>query len=201
MSSKRKEAPIIPSPSVEQLELYLKKWSSDENENYKEQEKALNKLFFELFPTNTDLTEILIKVATLNDFYYTNIFSVYTVAKHIFDLDIDKRLNDGDLTLVDDLKSVKIGNSQRNFYSFATKYCSHHFPEYFPIYDKYVEKILLYFKKRDDFSSFKAEDLKKYDRFLAVLLDFQKFYGLSEYTLKELDKYLWQLGKEFFKKY
>ena len=50
MSSKKKEAPIIPSPSVEQLELYLEKWSSDGNENYKEQEKALNKLFFDLFP-------------------------------------------------------------------------------------------------------------------------------------------------------
>jgi hypothetical protein len=42
-----------------------------------------------------------------------------------------------------------------NFYSFATKYCSHHKPEMYPIYDSYVDKMLGYFKKRTIFISLK----------------------------------------------
>ena len=32
------------------------------------------------------------------------------------------------------------------------------------------------------------------------LLDFQKKYGLEDFNLKQIDKYLWQLGKEKFSK-
>ena len=31
-----------------------------------------------------------------------------------------------------------------------------------------------------------------------ILVDFQKQYGIEEYNLKDLDRYLWQLGKEKF---
>ena len=103
----------IPKPSIEEVESYLKKWHSLENYDY--QEKALNKLFFELCPNNKDISSILIKAATLNDFYSTNIFKIFDVAKHIESLNhienkpsIDERLNNGDVTLVDDIKKVKI---------------------------------------------------------------------------------------------
>lgn len=33
-----------------------------------------------------------------------------------------------------------------------------------------------------------------------ILLDFQKNYGLEDFNLKQIDKYLWQLGKEKFPK-
>lgn len=29
----------------------------------------------------------------------------------------------------------------------------------------------------------------------------QENYGLTAYNLKEIDKYLWQLGKSYYKKY
>lgn len=72
----------VPNPSVEQVEYYLSAW--DDLENYHLQEDALDRLFFELCPENTNISSILLKVATLNDFYSTNIFSVFPVAKHIF---------------------------------------------------------------------------------------------------------------------
>ena len=45
-----------------------------------------------------------------------------------------------DVTLVDDVKKVTINGSEKNFYSFTTKYCSHHRPLEFPIYDLIVKK-------------------------------------------------------------
>ena len=49
----------------------------------------------------------------------------------------------------------------RNHYSFASKYCSHHFPEDYPIFDSYVEKMLRFYAKADQFASFKPAELRK----------------------------------------
>ena len=78
----------IPKPSKIEVEKYLKKW--DSLENYVLQESALDKLFFYTYPHNNDINDILIKASALNDFYSTNIFSIFPVAKHILNLDIDE---------------------------------------------------------------------------------------------------------------
>lgn len=189
---------IIPDPSADQVEYYLSKWTS--LENYHLQEDALNKLFFELCPENKDIVDILIKASTLNDFYSTNIFSVYPVAKHILGLDIDVRLKAGDSSLVENIQSVMINGKKKTFYSFATKYCSHHNPLDFPIYDSYVDVVLRYFQKRDAFSEFVSGDLKSYEKFKRILNEFRKQYRLNDYSLKQIDQYLWQLGKGYFPK-
>ena len=188
----------IEHPSIEQVEFYLKAW--DEQENYVLQEHALDKLFFDTYPYNTDINDILIKAASLNDFYSTNIFSIFTVAKHILSRDIDERLQDGDASLVDDIADITIGGKNKRFYSFASKYCSHHKPTLFPIYDSFVDKVLRYFRKADGFYSFTDEDLKNYPRFIEILNQFQRFYGLENVNKKDLDRYLWQLGKRYFPK-
>ena len=188
----------VPLPTSEQVEYYLRAW--DELENSHLQEDALDKLFFKLCSENTDMSDILLKVAALNDFYSTNIFSVYPVAKHILSLNIDDRLKIGDVVLVSDIQKVTINGVEKNFYSFATKYCSHHRPLDFPIYDSYVEKVLCYFRDRDQFASFLTPWLKDYAKFKGTLIDFRAFYGLDKYNLKEIDKYMWQLGKEYFPK-
>ena len=188
----------IPKPSPEQVKYYLKTW--DALENYSLQEDALDKLFFTLCPENKEISDILLKVAALNDFYSTNIFSVYPVAKHILSLNIDSRLKKGDVTLVSEIQKVEINGVQKNFYSFATKYCSHHNPKDYPIYDSYVEKVLCHFRDQDKFISFKTKDLKDYTEFKTILVGCREFYGLDEFSLKEIDKYLWQLGKKFFPK-
>jgi len=188
----------IPTPSIEQVEHYLQTWNT--LENYRLQEDALDKLFLDLCTKNIEISDILLKVVALNDFYSTNIFSVYPVAKHILSLDIDSRLNSGDITLVSDLQKVIIGGIVKNFYSFSTKYCSHHKPLDFPIYDSYVEKVLCYFRDRDRFSNFKTLELKDYKKFKDTLVEFKYFYGLDKYDLKKIDRYMWQLGKDYFPK-
>lgn len=188
----------IPRPSKKEVDRYLKKW--DSLENYVLQEDSLNKLFFKTYPKNDDINDILIKASSLNDFYSTNIFSIFPVAKHILKLDIDARLEKGDTTLVNDIAKLKINGVDKNFYSFATKYCSHHFPEVFPIYDSFVEKCLMYFYKKDKFYNFKKEDLKDYTKFKNILIYFKKYYNIDNYNLKDIDRYLWQLGKDYFPK-
>lgn len=187
---------VLEHPSIEQVQFYLKAW--DEQENYVLQEHALDKLFFETYPNNTDINDILIKASSLNDFYSTNIFSIFTVAKHILELDIDNRLQAGEASLVDDIADMTISGKKKRFYSFASKYCSHHKPTLFPIYDSFVDMVLRHFRMVDGFCVFADEELKNYPRFIEILNAFQRYYGLESVNKKDLDRYLWQLGKHNF---
>ena len=150
---------------------------------------------------NDNIEDILIKCSSLNDFYSTNIFDIHTVAQHILSLKIDERLEDGDLSLVDEISHVEVNGKVHTFYSFATKYCSHHNPERYAIYDSYVEKVLISMNSRDHFMDFKQEELKDYETYMSVVDAFKKRYGLTQYNIKQLDQYLWQLGKWYFNPY
>ena len=50
----------------------------------------------------------------------------------------------------------------------------------------------------NDLDDGKNADLKNYLKFNEVLQSFIEFYNLEEYNIKQIDKYLWQLGKEKF---
>lgn len=186
-------------PSIEKVNEYIQKW--DQLDDYVSQERALDKLFLQLCKYNDCIEDILIKCSALNDFYSTNIFKVHNVAQHYLYKDIDRRLNEGDITLVEDLAHITINGKPFYFYSFASKYCSHHRPEVYPIYDSYVHKLLKYFKNRDKFCKFKETDLKNYQSYIEIIQAFQQFYNLYSFSVKKVDKYLWQLGKEAFSPY
>ncbi|MGX7140001.1 hypothetical protein ACWOBX_00780 [Facklamia languida] len=187
----------IETPSEDAVQKYIEKW--DSLENYVLQEQSLNKLFFETYPKNNDISEILIKASSLNDFYSTNIFSIFPIAKHILKLEIDNRLQSGESSLVNDIGLLTYEDGKtRNYYSFATKYCSHHRPLDYPIYDSYVERVLMHFKKQDKFSDFIRKDLRNYSRFKEIVIEFRNFYGLEQFNLKDIDRYVWQVGKEYF---
>lgn len=189
----------IPTPSKQQVEMYLRIW--DKLDNYVLQESSLKKLFTTTYPKNTELDDILIKVCSLNDFYSTNIFSPFTIAKHIKSLNIDEYLEKNDLSIVNKISKVKMnGGKNRNFYSFASKYCSHHRPGAYPIYDSFVDKVLVHFRKQDNFYDFRNDDLKNYQSFTDIITAFRSFYDLDEFDVKDIDRYLWQLGKDFFPK-
>ena len=196
---RKKDLPQGYVPSVKDAEWFLEYWKN--LPSYSNQEKALDKLFMGICKRNDNIEDILIKCSSLNDFYSTNIFDIHTVAQHILSLKIDERLKNGDLSLVDEISHVEVNGKLHTFYSFATKYCSHHNPERYAIYDSYVEKVLLSMNSRDHFMKFKQEELKVYETYMRVIKAFQQRYGLMQYNIKRLDQYLWQLGKWYFNPY
>ena len=107
---------IISTPSIDEVEKYLKKW--DSLDNYVLQENSLNKLFYELVPNNKCMEDILIKASTLNDFYSTNIFSIFPVAKHILKLDIDERLKYLKELFNNDYTGIMIDNEMYGYKTF-----------------------------------------------------------------------------------
>ncbi len=184
----------IPKPCEKSISEYLEQW--DTLEKYTLQESSLGKLFLVHCPDNCDIESVLLKVSALNDFYSTNIYDTYTVAKHILKLNIDSRLTSGDRSLVNEIASVNTGEKIRNFYSFASKYCSHHNPDDFPIYDSYVDKMLRHYRKVDKFSNFRNDDLKSYPTFITIIESLRKFYRVNSFSLRQLDIFLWLAGKE-----
>lgn len=193
---KNNSKPEKPTPQL--LLEYLDRWI--QLENYTLQEASLGLLFKELCPENKLIEHILLKVSALNDFYSTNIFDTFTVAKHILTHNIDNHLQNENHEIVNIIAATTIGGKVKNFYSFASKYCSHHRPDAFPIYDSFVEKMLLHYKKEDRFFGFEKIDLKSYSKFIAIINRFRQFYGLQEFSLRQVDIYLWLAGKEYFPK-
>ena len=172
MILKKNDLPKEYIPSAKDAEWFLDYWK--QLDNYSNQESALDKLFLNLCPYNFKIEDILIKCSALNDFYSTNIFDIHTVAQHILTLRIDERLDKGDKTLVKDIAQVEINGKDHFFYSFATKYCSHHQPLKYAIYDNYVEKVLLSLNKREHFANFKREELKDYETYMSAIRAFQQ---------------------------
>jgi len=196
---KKKNLPQGYVPSVKDAEWFLEYWKN--LPSYSNQERALDKLFMGICKRNDNIEDILIKCSSLNDFYSTNIFDIHTVAQHILSLHIDERLEKGDRSLVNDIAHVEVNGKDHFFYSFATKYCSHHQPNRYAIYDSYVEKVLLSMNKRKHFANFNREELKDYETYISVIRAFQQTFGLMNYNIKKLDQYLWQLGKWYFNPY
>ena len=190
----------ISQPTKKAVLMYLEKW--DENDRYKEQEDALHLLFHETYPFNKNLSEVLIKCSSLNDFYGTNIYDIHSIAKHIISLDIDTRLANGEPELVNDISHghgiTSKSGKELHLFSFATKYCSHHNPLDFPIFDSYVGKLLIHFRNIDGFSVFRNNEIRDYRIFNRVILDFREVYHLQDFNIKQIDQYLWQFGKDVF---
>jgi len=188
----------IKQPSVTEVENWLQIWkTSDEYEKYRCQEKSVV-MVFQQYPKNTEIKEVLIKVGILNDFYSTNIFDTFSVAKNIVKQNIDSRLSNANTDIINDIAQVNINGKDKRFYSFATKYCSNHYPEKYPIYDSIVNRMLVYFKTQEEFAKFKQDDLRDYLTFKNIIIEFRKFYDLEKFSFREIDWYLWLVGKEYF---
>lgn len=109
-------------------------------------------------------------------------------------------------------------DKKKVFYSFATKYCFHHNQNAFRIYDSFVREVLVFFNngKSDKSNKFadipsklvgtnffekklidtKLRKLENYDTFLQAIDRFAEFYGLENENTRDLDHFLWILGKE-----
>lgn len=176
----------------DQVRLSLKRF--DNNLRYYGADSAV-KLAFEQWPENTNFDQVLLKVVVLNRLYSTNILSIYDAAQHIIDHKIDRRLQQGDLKLVNDVADMRLGSRKRYVLSFASKYCAWHQPNHFQIFDSFVEEKLWSYLKSYKFSSVKRYELRDYPKFIEAMKAFQAFFGLEGFSRKDIDKFLWIEGR------
>jgi hypothetical protein len=188
---------MLPHPTLELVEAECKAF---DQENWLAEE-ALGQLRA-LFPENTDLRHVLLKVLVLNKLYGTMIrdIDVEVVARHIVglakDRSLDQLLEQGSLDavlLITDCPNVK------EYLSFASKFCSWYNPTAFPIYDGNVRECLWSYGRQDGFAKFRRDDLWYYRRLVQTVVDFRNHYELTSLTFKQLDKFLYISGGRILK--
>ena len=189
--------PPITRPSPAEVQKYLALW--DEGSNAK-LDVALRTLFTTM-PGNTDVGEVAVKLAALNGLYSTNILALFNVAAHIAGLGIDLRLAKGeaDPDLIEEIATVEFRGKTRRNYSFATKYCSFHRPDLYPIYDSLVAQVLnTLLQQGESFDSFVPGERWRtnYAIWHRSVTKLRIHYGLEAYSIRDIDKYLWLVAKE-----
>ena len=183
----------LPKPTLDAARKLIERFEADN----KAVEHGLTELI-QAFPSNSDLGHVLVKVAAINGLYATAIFGLFPVAEVITGANIDPLLQTGDPQAVEKIAKVSYADKTRWNYSFATKYCSWHRPDMYPMFDSRVDFCLRSYQASDPFSKFKQEDLWNYEKFRTIIKAFQSHYGLGELSFKQLDEFLYQLGNEYF---
>ena len=161
-----------------------------DQERYGRVDPVLRRIF-SAHPKNRMFDDVLLKVALLNTLYNTRLLAIVAMADHIHTLRLDGALAAGDPALVEQIACLTIRGKQRRHYSFATKYCSWHQPEQFPIFDNQVASLLLLYKRQWAFSEFNHDSLRNYDAYKAVIRSFQVYFHLDAFAFRQVDKFLW----------
>ena len=183
----------LPKPTLDAARKLIERFEADN----RAVEHGLTELI-QAFPNNSDLGHVLVKVAAINGLYATAILGLFPVAELITGADIDPLLETGDPQAIEKIAKVSYADKTRWNYSFATKYCSWHRPDMYPMFDSRVDFCLRSYQASDPFSKFKQEDLWNYEKFRTIIKAFQSHYGLGGLTFKQLDEFLYQLGNEYF---
>lgn len=176
------------------------------DQDYRAVEEALTEIFCQ-YRTNSAFHHVLLKVVTLNALYSTQIPvysktipNVLDVAKHICQIahDIDSALLAGSPEIVDRIAAIAVsGKKNRNYFAFATKYCSWHNPRCYPIYDSRVYEYLRLLRRQGDFATdFDLEGHWKYPAFRDLMDAFREHYHLGSFSFKDIDKFLWMSGEK-----
>lgn len=149
---------------------------------------------------NIDKGLIFAKCVYINSAYSTHILlsDLRTITDAIFnESEFDNWLyNDPDTTKA--VNFIREIIKDKDYYSFATKYCALHDGSRFPIRDKLSLKALKSYQKRDDFCSNKkafTSDLCNYGEYIKAYDEFIKSYNLQGLSYREVDKYLWTFSK------
>lgn len=202
------------------IEQCISKFDEDESEK----ENTVRRVFSD--PNNSILEVVLTKVVVLNEFYSTQLNSnkpkelkpgqtyhmdVISMAHHIVawkqfseycnSQEKEKRQEAvAYLSGLSEKKSDYFMQHHKKAYSFATKYCSWHNPNHYPIVDSFSKGMLYYLNKEFGFfrGKIKQEDLNTYSVFCDVyeaLQEYLKKECNKYYSFRDIDKFLWYYGK------
>ena len=181
---------LLPNPT---LELVKEECAAfDEEPSTKLGEEALA-LLRTHFPHNAKTSHVLIKALALNKLYSTRVndVDVEPLARHIAGLNIDPSLDRGLLEVVDRIADCP---KLKKYLSFASKYCSLHKPETYPIWDGNARECLWSYQLQDKFGDFQNQELWVYQKYVTIVLGFRDRYRLNCYSIRQLDKFLYRSG-------
>ena len=153
-------------------------------------------------PHNISRAVVANKVHLLNSFYSTRV-PVEEVVNNILKINnLDERLKDGDLSLVQEIVLCL----KKDYLSFATKFCAMHNPNKFPIFDSFINRIFTYLNKngffkgtsasQDMFKNFTQASKSKsshYKDYVTIYDEFLKKSGMYSFAknYREVDYVLW----------
>jgi hypothetical protein len=185
-------------PTAEFVNMEIEKF----DEIFSNDEKAIT-LLINTFRKNTEIEEILLKVAVIDKFYSTNIRGLDNLRKmadRIKTLNIDYDLNKGILGAVNKIANnhgIQYAKAKKeiNMFSFATKYCNWHNHGAYPIFDSNVKFVLEEYDKIHKYYS-NPMDLRDIENLCKTINCFKKYFNIMEFSFKEIDKFFYLYGKE-----
>jgi hypothetical protein len=179
---------------------FINKYKEEFDKNNKHSENLINCLISN-YPENNKVEIVLLKVITINSLYSTNIYNGIKIAEHIKNIsNFDNRIQEGDENLINDIAmghgiKTKKKSKEYYFYSFATKYCSIHNNNCYPIYDNILSRLLKKYKEEKIVEDFNNSNLIIFSEYKKILTKLKNKYNLDNFSFRDIDKALWQYGK------
>lgn len=161
----------------------------DELEQWKAADRALDYLG-KAMPSNTQLDQVLLKAAALNQLYATRVFALHAMASHIVEVFSSEAMRD-ECSLVERIAYLEASGKEHE--SFASKYC-HFFVDNdrFPLFDQYAPVVVRMHLGRGNYRC-KTSD-RTYRNFYEDLQTLRRSISFDP-TVRELDHYLWLRGQ------
>jgi len=185
--------------NTKNIDLILSQHDADGGNDINE---SLGKLFSSL-SDEENKNEVSIKVAALNQLYSTAIQYIKPVVAKIV-LEVKRNHSElGDdayLDLVDRIASIEWVSEttgkrhKRKNLSFASKYVHFLSKRYAPIYDSYIWLVMVAYLKEKNIKV-NLSPPKSYSEFYRSFTKFKESYCLESYSNYQIDKFLWQYGK------
>jgi hypothetical protein len=142
-------------------------------------------------PGNNKAENIRMKLSAVNDSDLRKHNITEEMIEHILKLNIDNRLQKGDLTVVEDIARIQTKKQSLHLLHFASVYCNLHRPDIYPIYsDQYHDFYKRYIKENN--LPFDPEKITTYDVFskaLNNLVERLNLKGQMDYL--HLRKFAW----------
>lgn len=164
---------------------------------------SLSKLF-ECMNDESSRFEVGIKVAALNQLYSTAIQYIRPVVEKIVCEVSEKHksfTDKGYADLVDKITTVswvspttRRAHSRRNL-SFASKYVHFLSGCKIPIYDSIIWIVMIGYLKQNGYNAYSFSPPSSYEYFYKAFVKFRQRFNLNERSNYDIDKFLWQYGK------
>ena len=190
----------LPDPTVELVREKIAAFDDDQDTSV--EEYALG-LLLNQYPKNTDPAHVFLKVTAINALYSTQIYAIKEMARQVAKLGsdghLDNSLNEGSIEIVDEIAHLNLSKDSKKprvNISFASKYCSWHRQDCYPIYDRHAESCLWAYRNRDKFKEYKRYSCDVYAKYVENVNAFRSYYHLENIGYKDLDKFLYLQGGE-----